>query len=490
MPGSTDFLSTVRERISLPGLTVAAMALACGFQLFVPPIVGLSDTGDMTRNAVPAGLRQTGAGDQNRGFVIGSYDLGPRRLVGDDGLYDRAAFSSEVLFLNLARLLPGYVSKTNTFDLRWAGLIHLAGLLTGVWLALRALSGMLGGRALWVSCFLTFFIFTDVGYVSYLNSLYGDAASLTSLALFSGCALTAARHPSARRWAWLFLGAAVLLLSAKAQNTLLMIPSLYYLGRLAAARLEPRERRGLRIGGALVVLFGVLTFLEGQPGVLRKSTIYQAVFSGILHESSTREADLAELGLPTDWARYARQDYWVGERSPRLDPEFDRVFFSSMSLSKVAFFYLRHPGHLLGIAQVAAARSQHLRMPYMGNFEKDEGRPAYAWSGAFDLWSRLKPALPQSLPGFGLCLIAWTAFAFKGRGRSPQGALVAEAFLSLVGVLVIQFFTCILAEGLAAIDRHLFLFNAAFDVLLIGSAAWALQRFERRAGLEPVAKVA
>lgn len=479
----SDRLREVWRRIGPIGLTLALMAIAIGVQLFVPPIVGLSETGDMRRNVVFIGLEYPkNFFTELRGFVIPEFILStPTPQTGDQ--FNQPAYTSEGLFGVLARIPAGLFSKTQRFDIRWAGLVHLIALLLGVGAGLIAVSRLLSRPAALLGAGLvTAFMFTDVGYVSYLNSLYGDAASLAGLALFTGTALGAALRPDAFKWTMMYVAAAAILITAKAQNTLLVIPAVYYLWRVSVLRLDRSGRRASVLAGLILIALSFAEYHAGQPGVLRKSSLYQTVFNGILHESRTSKDDLADLGLPTDWSVYARQDYWVGERSPRLDPEFDRVFFADMSFAKVAFFYLRHPGHLFDIAVVAGRRAHLLRMPYMGNFTKDAGFPAYTQSGAFDVWSSVKPSiLPGSLLTLSITCVLWAGLALRRRRDADVGvALIADLALVLVATLCIQFLTSILAEGLAVFDRHLFLFNAAFDVLLIGSIAWMLQTLPAR----------
>lgn len=480
---TSERLREAWRRIGPIGLTLGLMASAIGFQLFVPPIVGLSETGDMRRNVVFIGLEYPkNFFTELRGFVIPEFILStPTLQTGDQ--FNQPAYTSEGLFGALARIPAGLFSKTQRFDIRWAGLVHLTALLLGVLAALLAVSRLLSRpMALLAAGLATAFMFTDVGYVSYLNSLYGDAASLAALALFTGTALGAALRPNALKWTMMYVVAAAILITAKAQNTLLVIPAVYFLWRLSALRLDRSGQRASGLAGLVLIALSFAVYHTGQPGVLRKSSLYQTVFNGILHESPTPKEDLADLGLPTDWSVYARQDYWVGERSPRTDPEFDRVFFADMSFSKVALFYVRHPGHLLDIAVVAGRRAHRLRMPYLGNFTRDAGFPAYTQSGAFDIWSWVKPhVLPGSLLSLSLTCALWTGFALRRRRDADAGvALTADLALVLVATLCIQFLTSILAEGLSVIDRHLFLFNATFDVLVIGSIALLLQKLPAR----------
>lgn len=474
----SERLREIWPRIGPIGLTLGLMAMAIGVQLFVSPIVGLSETGDMRRTSVLIGLEYPkNFFTELRGFVIPEFILStPAREIGDQ--FNQPAYTSEGLFAALARIPAGLFSKTQRFDIRWAGLVHLTALLLGVGAGLTAASGLLSRPvALLGAGLATTLMFTDVGYVSYFNSLYGDAASLAGLALFTGTALGTALRPDALKWTMMYVAAAAVLITAQAQNTLLVVPALYYLWRLSVLRLDRSGRRASALAGLLLIVLSLAVYYAGRPATLRKSSLFQTVFSGILHESTTPKKDLAELGLPTDWSAYARQDYWVSERSPREDPEFDRVYFANMSFGKVALFYLRHPGHLFDIAVVAGQRAHRLRMPYMGNFTKEAGLPAYAQSGAFDVWSAVKPSiLPGSLLTLALTCALWAGVALMRRRDADAGvALVAELALALVATLVIQFLTSILAEGLAVIDRHLFLFNATFDVLVIGSIAFVLQ---------------
>ena len=130
--------------------------------------------------------------------------------------------SSETTLVACAIAINRIGSKSGLFDLRVLGSVHLALFLLAVCLLLRLSANLNRATRVAVS-FLLLFVFCDVGYVAYFNSLYTEPASFVFLFLVLAAALRLAAEPTSlgRLAAW--LAASVLFLTAKPQNSFLGI---------------------------------------------------------------------------------------------------------------------------------------------------------------------------------------------------------------------------------------------------------------------------
>lgn len=181
----------------------AAAVLAC--QLLAPPIVGVADNGDFSKLIGKYGLRSPAYWE----YIGVGYPH-------DASLhYDPGFSSSEQIFVRAAIGLNRLAEGAHSLDIRAAGLVHSAVFLLAVGLFAPLLAG--GGRAVQLVFYAAaLFIFTDVMYVSYFNSLYMDVSALIGLllaAVFYLRAITWGRGADA----WLFVASSVILISSKPQ---------------------------------------------------------------------------------------------------------------------------------------------------------------------------------------------------------------------------------------------------------------------------------
>lgn len=471
-PTAAQTAEPARRALRRTRIALAIAAAIYGYQLFVPPIVGMTDTGDFHRSLAPAGLaypRGLDADARRAGFTR-HFELVEPRYVNRTGReLDDIYVASEVLLLHLARHVNAVISKRGSFDIVAAGLVHLGVMLAGLALVFSAAGRLLPPRAHLLLLALAVFAFTDVGYAAWFNSLYGEPGSLVFLCLCLGVGLQAAIAARPGPWVAAWFLCAALLATAKAQNIGLVVP-LALLGWRLAPRSTPRVgRAALALVVAALLALAPLVYSVTPPRNLRKSGIYQTVFNGLLYSSPDPLADLAALDLPVEHARYVGVDYWADPRSPRLDPQFDATFFSRVGLGTVAVFYLNHPDRLIAMLRTGGTRAFFLRYEYIGNFEAGAGMPPLAQSRAFAIWSDEHRQLPADLLFLTavLALAAWRMARAARGAATPEARRAAEVLLLLPAVAAVQFATVMIGEGPWTANRQLFLMNAAFDAILV-----------------------
>jgi hypothetical protein len=154
-----------------PSLLLAAIL---GYQLFVPPSIGLASNGDFPK---VVGIFDLGAPSADEyGYIDLTYKFDPQYH------WKSGFYSSEVLVAAAAIGLNHFFSKAGFFDLRWMGLIHGALFVLAGYLLQDVLSAVSGWRR-WFLWAVAIGCFGDVMYVSYLNSFYMDAAAFAFLIL-------------------------------------------------------------------------------------------------------------------------------------------------------------------------------------------------------------------------------------------------------------------------------------------------------------------
>lgn len=479
------------RRILITLLAILLFALA--YQVLADPVVGLADSWDYYRIMGQFGLSHLPETSQPYfAYLQLKYRIDPADA------WKQTFIASELVFPWLAVGLNKLLSKDGLFDLRVMGFVHAAfyalalGLLLG-WLRRlgRWLLLVLGGLAV--------LIFSDVGYVQYLNSFYSEPACLvflfltlfTALRLADGAASRTLRVCKQHRGLMLvLLGLFSLgLLLAKPQNSILWLALAPLVLRLGWSARPPGSLRQRWLAVALALLIaaaGLFQMLAGSTENFRRANLFHSVFQGALTGSADPAADLAELGVanPQNFARYAGKSYYdqpVDEMA-----EFDTDFYARTGFEQVALFYLRHPDRLAEVASRASQQANLLRVPGHANFARSSGLPPTSQSSAFALWSRFKEKLPSSTRYlalfFALNLLAAAGLRWRlGRMHHPLARL-PEIHLALLGMAALQLGISLLGDGLRDLVKHLLLFNALNDLSLLFMAGYAL------AGIQSIAR--
>jgi hypothetical protein len=433
-----------------------------GWQLFVPPIVGLADNGDFSRVAEPLGIfppPEIG----NAAFldwIVPQYRFDPKRIW----FHGLCCYSSETVFGILSLPVALLISPPGRFDLRAIGIVNLLGFLVAFRLLLSALRPL--PPALSISGGLLLLgMFTDVAYVSYFNSFYTEPAALIFFLASLGLALLLARRPDPPPWlpAGFFLCAA-LFATSRPQNALLGL-LLALLGVRLSWRDRDRSRRRLVVAAAVAVSLVSLWYFRSTPGPLGRIDLYNAVFRELLTNSADPKRDLVELGLSPVLDRLVGTTGF-SPNAPIAEAGFQRDFFDRIGYGKLARFYAARPGRVWKALERSASHAFEVRPLHIGNSARETGRPARSRTGSFAIWSRAKELLVPARLWFVIAfllgnLVAALALRLRARNRSVR--LAGEIWIAVVLVAAFQFSVSAVMDHESR--RSLFLFNVASDLL-------------------------
>jgi hypothetical protein len=442
--------------------------LILAYQLFVPPIVGLSDQGDFSRVIGRFGYaREDQATPLSAGYVARNYIPHAHARTPE---IEQAG--PEYILVGAALLLNKLVSKDGKLDIVVMGLVHAIAFLA-VFARLLVVIGraMRSSRIGVIAWILAALVLTDVGYAAYWNSFYTEPASCLlfllllaeSIAICSNPAGTNAPVYPAQIARWCLWAA--LLVTAKLQNVpliLVLVPFALRLGwrtNLASARV-------LAVAGSMLIAIAGIVSLRISSSANAWANTYNQIFMAILPDSKDPAADLRELGIDPRFVTYAG----TGAFTPRTAIH-ELVGSGAIGLrvtpATVAGFYLRHPLRMWRRAKAFLPIAFSLRPEWSGNFERAAGYPPGARSHAFALWSGfherfLAPAGKSIL----ILLMAAPLAAIMAWRRVPAHRLQIE----FCGLLTIG---CLAAFAVAAFGdawdnvKHCFLFNLQLDACLI-----------------------
>ncbi|MGQ9496025.1 MAG: glycan biosynthesis hexose transferase WsfD [Thermoanaerobaculaceae bacterium] len=467
----------------LPEIFAILGALAlCVYFLFIPPLIGMGDNGDFIRPMKKVGLAYAHP-PENRELLFFGYfhHLYRYKRHADD--YQHT--STLVPVVALAVFLDKFFTKDGFFDIRWLSGLYTLLFLGAVALFMRALRP-LGSAVRWAGAFLFLFIFADVGYLAYFNSLYGEPLAYLSFLYVLLLAWHLLHQAKPSLWPLLsYLLAIVLLVGSKTQY----IPSVFAFalmtGLFAYLRPESRAFRWTAILGAVATLLLAGFFFVKGPAWLKRLYLYQSVFYGILNFSPDVKADLQALGLDPKLAVNAGYHFFRPAPIPQQSEEMQQQFFSRVSRWDVVRFYLQHPRRLLAQMGAAATRAFTIRPPYLGNYEPSAGKPYRAQCTQWALWSDVKRfvipnhwvTLASVFAAFAVTNLFFFVRAWKSGDR--RLALVAIFWLVFVANSLLQWIVPFVADGFADFEKHMFLFNVSFDAVIVVSLLFLVKKLAK-----------
>lgn len=455
----------------IPGiLSLLTAGIILFYVLMLRPIIGVADNGDFARIMNSTGLNYIPSAFDERyfGFVNREY------LVGIPIPFGGGYFSTEILIVALAVFLSQMVFPSGIFDIRYLSFIYAIVFLTAIFLinlGIRKKWGMAG----WLSAAVIIFVFADSAYISYFNSLYGEAVTLVFLLIMVGAGIYMAAEAKPKLWILIvFFTGAVFFAGAKVQNSPAGLLAALFGIRLFSLRKDALWKRTVLVSIAFIIGVSLLSYVTISKDI-KTCNKYQTVFFGILKDSPDPAGDLRELGLNPEYkvlagTNYFLKDYPIDIRAP----EFKKEIYDKVNHLKIAGFYMKHPGRFLKKLDTAAFNGFKLKQGF-GNYEKYPGLGYKTTAEFFNTWSNFKlRLLPHTLLFAGVFFTVFILVLILEYLWNPdiQSRLIVEllAFVSLTGIL--QFIMPIIGDGEADLSKHLFLFNVCFDMMAAALAVY------------------
>lgn len=465
----------------LPWVSFVCVLILCTCVLFFPEPVGLSDNGDFGRIFYVNNMRYSDAADNN--YLFKRYytmDVAEGGLLSQIvGLMatseDQVSYSSpHFVFVKAAKLLNFFSNRLcgysiGNFDIVWLALLYIAVLAAAAFLIVKFF-----GRYGWIqqvcAMGLFLFLFCDMGYLLYFNSLYGEAVQFFCLLLLIGAGLQLVERQTVWRLL-LFYVTLYFFAGAKLSNVPFAVV-IALISAIASWKAGGRKKAVWFTGlsAACILACGVLYF--SVPGWMNMDTSYQSVFFGVLKDSPTPEQDLRDLGIDEKYAVLAGTHIYMDNYPVDIHSEqFKQDFFNKISRMDVVRFYLTHPGRLFEKLAVSVEESAYLSPPYLGNSQTERMVHAARWN----LWSRvrIRTGLLHNAP-FILCLLCllaavcvWLVMVCIRNWKKISWRRMAaySGIWMLTACLWLSLALPMAANGEADIGKHMFLFSSLVDVL-------------------------
>ena len=439
---------------SVERASLAAVAAITLWQVLVPPYVGLADNSDFGKIAGRFSLRPPGGiFEHHFVYVVGKYVYDPK-IYWNSGI-----LSSELVPAGVAVAAHWLWDRRSWFDIRYLGVMHAAVVVLALGLAMPVLArASLRVRA--AVCVLLVLALTDVSYVSYWNSFYMDAAALAFVILLAACGARMAAASTTGNTV-LFGMTLVLFAGSKLQHALPALVFCLYLAWVGKGAVA----RAFAAAGAAVVLVLALT----SPVFYREKAIFNLVFYEFAAKAPDPRAALLEMGF-SDRHAVALGMHAFEDRFPANDPGWLEEFDTHARFGPVVWYYVKHPAQVARrLGTVMAENVVELRAPNLSNYRAEDGLPPGTLSRRWNLWSagheRLFGAAPYAVWSIYAAAV-WVALAIRRRFPAASGLMLAFAAFGIA-----EFLGASLGDVLDT-GRHLRVFHAASDFLLLGVAAF------------------
>ena len=432
---------------------LAVCAGLVGWQLFVPPSLGVADNNDFAKL-----IGRVCLGGEHPLFEYVSFEY----HQATEYCWDSGLITSAVLPLRLA------MAAASRFDLRCLGAVY-AMLFLGAFAALQRFARGLRPVARLIVPLSAVVVFCGASYIPWFNSFYFDTASYIflwfTILLFLRMLL---RERVTTGDFLMALVSALLFETSKSQHTALALPLIacFWL------RLGRAQFPGIpwRIGATVTVMAAAVVMFASAPPWYQTVNSYNALFYQSLPHSRDPAADIAQLGMEPAMVRYVGKHSFLPD-SPMQDAREIERLGRFISVRSLTHYYLSHPriAGLVFRSALAEGSLQRVRMQIgarqyrLGNYEKSVGKPPEAQSHFLDLWSDSKAAVFGNRPMLYACYAAGLLAALwilSVRARVTALAAIWTAMVALAAVLV-------MFDGVDT-GRHLFLFNAMLDMTACG----------------------
>ncbi len=469
-----NFIRNHSRRIIAAACAVLVILICC-LALFAEGGAGLSDNGDFQRVMDANGLTMTDSSHSRYIFkryytmTIDEEDAAGSifRTVEGQYLYKSPHFTFIKIskFINyISNLITG--SPVTRYDIFYLAALYIAVLAAGAYLIIYFFKKPLHQIA---AAALFLLLFCDTGHLLYFNSLYGESLQFVTLTLIVGLILTLINgNINTAGIAALFLSIYYFAGSKLANIPLALLITLSLFIFLPKMK---RLHKWIFSAGGVAVAVSLAVMFVSIPSWMNEQTTYQTVFFGILKESPTPEQDLAQLGLPTEYAPLANTHAYMGEYPIDITTEeFRENFYNKMGKLDAVLFYVKHPVRFVRKAAMAIRESVSIRPIYLGSSPHER----MGQTGRFSLWSNIRGGesvftnpyivLPLMLI-FALAALAMTIY-FIRKKKFSKGLQISVMLLLLACGIWANILLPVAGNGDADLLKHMYLFIHMTDILI------------------------
>lgn len=429
--------------------------------LFIPPFYGKGDDGSFYSILLENGLYNAEGADTsffNNIFGVSQTDT--------DGGF---------LPITVAKALCAFVS-TVVIDIRVLGALYLPFYLLAMYLILRKIK--IENKALEITVsIIAAIILCDIGYISYMNSLYKEALYLVFLMLFAGSALNIKKEDGIC-WpcavALLFSAGVLAFMGIEGLLAGIALGAALIISNLCLKNISFQAT----LCGILAIVISAGCFFAAPAAGGSDAEIYSRVFDAV--DVQNAEKELESLGISAKYKDFAGKSYYtVLEKNEGVLPPALLTELKEVSRGDMFSFYIKSPKNFINVLTLAGKNAPFLSQSYIST----KMNTNYYIKSAPGIWSYARRFMtPGNIWIILLVSLAVIVciFAFFKNDAEILAAGLPLAVLSPAFMVY-----PILKGGLLGISRNLILHQAAFDLIVIVAIICAVNfALERRKNIK------
>lgn len=466
-------LKRIKDEYLIETFFIVILGIILFYTLFMNPIVGKCDNGDFARMYGQSGLMDFAKNpkDLYDGTVHRLYQINWFSFL----LPWAPNWVAGVLITKMSMFLYAFfdITTSGTFNISMQAFIYCIMYLAAVFMILRY-KKMNKAMKIAAGIFITIF-FTDINYIAYFNSFFGEAAVIVFMLLFIGATLNliSKEKPGKIDITAFFICSGGFILAKTQELPLLVFMYIIY-GTVYFYYKD--KRKMIIIAVSIVTALSMLMFVSINS-FTNMNNMYQAVFMGVLRDSKNPEKDLEDLGLDKNLA-YLKDYGFYDDTNPvdRTGDYLKKNFYSKMSSVKVLKYYLTHPDRMWEKMNVSAEHAYEFYDISKSNFEKGK----YPNN---KIVNTIRYKLIQKYPDLHKNIYIYLAFSavyFAGclwyliKDKKKESKILSLMCIFILASGSSQSILPIIGSGQADFGKHLFLLNLSYDVMIGTAIVWII----------------
>ena len=440
--------------------------------LFVTPYVGMEDNGDFARVTYGQGLYDL---SENSELLYNGYFIKEYGIMQYYNEYSNTVYSSQFLFIQPAILLDKLCTGNDAiFDLRFLAAVITVYFLVVLYFLVDYLTHRLTLLSSLLITAVCITIFVDTGYTAYFNSFYAEPLAYISLMACITCALL---YADDRYNKFILLGGFLLngmILTFSKQQYAPVGALLGIVGLFFYLKAQGRPFRWMiALSSCVLLVTGIFTYLLISTDFTHIN-LYHSMTRGVMMTSDNPPETLDTFDIERQYELLNGTIYF--DKYPEIDPENEMLledFYSHYNIFTIIKYYAGHPDSFAEMLKLAA-KTAYQNRPSMGNYEYSSGYPPNTIAREFSLYSTLKGNYTPKTLGY---IIIWmiVVLALLHKRRLKQ---IIVGGLIIIGLS--QIVVSLIGAGDADLAKHLFLYNAAYDVVNVILFAHVVRYFDNR----------
>lgn len=474
------------QKTALLAVLLGAFVMICS--VFVPPVTGSADNGELVPVIEGNGLYKLDHGEKDEYFSYAAVKYGINQYHTEA----KPVFSSRNLFIQAAKALNFLLAKDKTiFDIRFYGILLCIYTLAGLYLFVEYAAGRFPEGGI-LTALAAVFIFCDTAYLTWIMSFYEESVIYPSLLMMLSCVLRLSDPSrSSAKMLGLFFASSLLCVTVNNRTMLwgtlaggLCILILYgNKKKKVFPLLEGKHARKYRrfLLGTAVLFVGTGMVFQIKNGAVTRTDRYHAMTRGMMMTSENPEEAAQFFGIDGSYSLLERSSAY--DRYPAIDIQntlLEEDFYQKYDTGKIIMYYMSHGGTFGKMMQLIVNQAYTVHGSTGGNYDRTAGKEPGAETGFFRFYSTFKEnTVPRTLGFLLILLVIFWLLNWKDWWRRIL-------FLYLMVLSVCLMAAVVVRSGAAEAARQLFYYNVVFDMLVFFIAAqffhWIRGRRKKKKG--------